>query len=528
MKLPNSRQAFSDARTICFSCLLLSAPQGWAADLDVENSQINPTLNSQTDGASNSQTDDTSNSQTDDASLTEADTSVDETDTSGPTASAAIQPIHIGGALILNPLGEVVGATMREPLAAAVNTQVRFDNPIIMGPPDEETYLNLAEDISNYEEMLQERELQRGAWDPTLAEELMAMGRMLQEQGDFNRALEIFTRAAHINRINYGLVSVEQIAAVESMVETYIALNQWAEADRQQRYAFYVQSRAFEQNDPRLIPALDKLAQWNIMTFRRGVEGEPLLKLLEAYRLYNAAAALVTVHFGFNDPRYVNYLKNMTQTAFRLALYGTQSEIDRVSMRNHSGMAGPNVLNTDNGMVNNTTRISGFSEGEQALRSIYELYSSPRMRNLEGIEQRRAQALAELGDWYMVFNRRQSGFKMYRDAYDILLENGRDEAEQFFEQLVTLPSFIVEEVAGSVLTDGSGQPLRQGYVDVSLNVNQYGRSTNVQLLSVEPPDASRASLEVVRMARGMTFRPRLEDRTPIEVREARLRFPFWY
>jgi tetratricopeptide (TPR) repeat protein len=505
VKLPNSRQAFSDVRTICLSCLLLSAAPAWASEPNAESTPTDPPINAQADEFP----------------------LLEETDAAAQAGSVPIVPIHIGNPLVVNQLGEVTGSTMRAPLSTA-STQVQLENTVTMGPPDEETFLSLAGDIRRYEEMLDAEEELRGAWDPTLSEDLMAMGRMLQEQGDFYRALEIFTRAAHINRINYGLVSVEQVAPIESMVETHIALNQWQEADRQQRYAFYVQSRAYKQNDPRLIPALDKLAQWNIMTFRQGTEGEPLLKLLEAYRLYNAAAALVTVHFGSNDPRYVNYLKNMTQTAFRLALYGTQSEIDRVSLRHHTELAGPSVLTTSNGMVNNTTRISGFSEGEQALRNIYELYSSSRMRNLEGIELRRAQALAELGDWYMVFNRRQSAFRIYRDVYDILSEAEPGEKEQFFEQLVALPGFLMEEDTGLNLTDGSGQPLRQGYVDVSLNINQYGRATNAQSLVVEPPDASRASSEVVRTARGMNFRPRLEGRDTIEVKEVRLRFPFWY
>jgi hypothetical protein len=149
------------------------------------------------------------------------------------------------------------------------------------------------------------------------------------------------------------------------------------------------------------------------------------------------------------------------------------------------------------------------------------------MRNLDEIDLRRAQALAELGDWYMVFNRRQSGLKAYRDVYDILAESNGD-AAQFFEQLVVLPGFLVEEEASLNLTNGNGQPLQQGYVDISLGVNQYGRATNVQTLSVEPPDAARVGTEVVRAARGMSFRSRLDNRDPIEVKEARLRFPFWY
>jgi len=505
VKLLNSSQLFLETRILCLSCILLAASQSWAADLDAENSGINPPINAQAD-----------------------ETPLDEIYAIAQTASVQMEPIHIGNALVLNQVGEVIGSTRREPLDGSANTPLSSANSIITGPPDEQTYMSLLEDIGRYEEMLQAGEELRGVWDPSLSEDLMAMGRMLQEQGDFNRALEIFTRAAQINRINYGLISIEQIAPIESMVETYIALNQWQEADRQQRYAFYVQTRAFAHNDPRLIPALDKLAQWNVLTFRQGAEGEPLRKLLEAYRLYNAAAALVNVHFGFSDPRYVEYLKNMTQTAFRLAMYGTQSQLDRVSIRNQNIMVGPDVRTISNGSVNTVTRVNGFSEGERALRDIYELYSSPRMRNLEGVELRRAEALAEIGDWYIVFNRRQAAFRIYRDVYDILSELGPSEADQFFEQLVVLPGFMMEEEIGLNLTDGSGQPLRQGYADVSLGINQYGRATNVQLLAVEPADALRASAAVVRTARGTNFRPRLEGRETVDVKEARLRFPFWY
>jgi tetratricopeptide (TPR) repeat protein len=212
VKFSNSRQAFVYPKIICLSCLLLAGPAGGAVEPDIEDAAINPLS--------------------------------DDESALNPAPFTPIFPVHIGRPLVINQLGEIVGSTTREPSSPAAGS-LRFENLAVMSSPDDETYLSLLTDINQYEEALREREESRGAWDPTLAEELMAMGRMLQAQGDYNRALEIFTRAAHISRINHGLISMEQIAPVESMVETYIALNQWAEADRQQRYAFYVQTRAY-------------------------------------------------------------------------------------------------------------------------------------------------------------------------------------------------------------------------------------------------------------------------------------------
>jgi tetratricopeptide (TPR) repeat protein len=373
-------------------------------------------------------------------------------------------------------------------------------------------------DVARYEALVEELEYTNGAWGQPLGEELMGLGRLLQQQGEYTRALDVFTRAAHINRVNYGLNSLEQLAPVESLVETYVALNQWEEADRHQRYAYYVQSRAFSRDDPRLIPALDNLARWNMQTFTRAINGEPLIKLLEAYRLYHAAVSLVTLNFGPGDPRYVSYLRNMTETAYRLAIYGTQSDLERAAVRhNGSEMAIPSVLDTP------LSRLSGFSEGEQALRNIYELYSSPRMRGMEDIDLRRAQALTDLGDWYLTFNRRQSAFRTYSDVHVMLTGAGRD-PDIIFGDLVALPGFLnrVDEAY-----DGDNS-LRRGYIDLSVDVSQYGRVTNVTLLAVEPPVAGSITSSIMRQARSLTLRPRFGPDGPQAIREATLRYPFWY
>ncbi len=402
-------------------------------------------------------------------------------------------------------------------LSAAVAAEQAQSLPDLQSLSEDEAFMQRQLDITSYEELLENMELQGGAWDQTLSEELMSLGDLLQQQGDFNRALDVYTRAAHINRINHGLISVQQVEPIERIVDTHIAMNQWQEADRQQRYAFYVQSRAYDRADPRLIPALDKLANWNLATSRQGLEGEPIIRILEAYRLYNAAAALVTIHFGRSDPRYVSYLKNMTQAAYRLAAIGSQNEIDRALVRNVS-----DTINVSSVTGTPASRLNGFVEGEQALRNIYELYSSERMSSLEDIPQRRAHAMAELGDWYLLFNRRQTAFRSYREAYDILAEEGPEQPALLFDQLVSLPGFI--DTNQAQLYEG----FQQGYVDVIMDINQYGRTSSIDVLAVYPEVESRASSDVVRRARMMTFRPRLDESGPVMTRGVRMRFPYWY
>ncbi len=434
----------------------------------------------------------------------------------GAEEEESLAPLLFGRPFALNQLGEPLPPLL--PRTEEPQTLIPQDSPLVT-ELDEAMYLERQDRVKAHEARLAELELEFGVWDRVLTGELMSLGSVLQELGEFDGALAAFTRAAHINRINYGLTSVEQIAPIERMVKTHIALNQWEEADRQQRYAFYIQSRAYDKNDPRLISALDELARWNSLTFRQ--DGQPLLKLVEAYRLYHAAASLVTVHFGPSDPRYVSYLKEMTQTAFRLAAFGSQAELDRLAVSHDTLPAGA-------ASVSRITRLSGFPEGEQALSNIYQLYSSPGMRSLDDAALRRAQAAAELGDWYLMFNRRQSAFRAYREAYDLLAEAGEDVQRQFFEPLVTLTDFLGSEQSAESLSLSLSKELRQGYVDVSLDVSPYGRPNNVQVVAVEPANVEVAAAAVTRRIRSLGFRPRLEAGEPVPVTNARLRFPFWY
>lgn len=436
------------------------------------------------------------------------------------------RPIYIGRPQQLNEFGEVLVGTG----AQAGDIFAGDMRPALTPEELDEAEEQFAHAIHSQEERIQELEQEGGSWAVGLNDELIRLGQLLRSSGNNLEAVEAFTRAAHISRINFGLNSTEQIPAMEELVDTYVELGQWQEADRQQRHAFYIQTRAYDRTDPRIIPALESLAMWNVMTFNRGIitaDEHPLLPLLEAYRLYSTASQLVNVHFGLADPRYINYLRNMAGTAFRLALHGSDAEIDRAVSRAGVNFAGTRATGR------RPTRVSGFAEGEEALRQIVDYYERMSVVDDEAATLRLANARLELADWYLLFSRRQNAFQIYEDVWQQLSAEGSSLGQEIFAQIVTLPAFTGDQAPGAELEDSAAAPVlnagfSQGHVDIQLNINQYGRPSLVRQVAAEPEDHREAIDQVIRSTRTLMFRPQFDNGEAVVRERVLLRVPYWY
>jgi hypothetical protein len=142
-----------------------------------------------------------------------------------------------------------------------------------------------------------------------------------------------------------------------------------------------------------------------------------------------------------------------------------------------------------------------------------------------------ARARAELGDWYLLRDRRQAAMRVYQEAWDELTAapEGSALAQQVFGDIVFLPAFStfdVEKKEALGLNADSGA--RIGHVDVAFNVSKYGRMTNFEILAQEPADLRRVDLQIISALRGMMARPRLEDGRTVESQDERYRIHFWY
>lgn len=390
--------------------------------------------------------------------------------------------------------------------------------------PRQRAYLQRLEEIGDFDQILEDLEIEGGAWSVQIAQELAELGELLQAQGKYKESIDVLDRAVHINRVNNGLFSPNQVPLIQKVVDAHIALGQWDEADDRQQYAFYVQTRAYTIGDPRMIEVFDNLARWNIASFYRGIDEDPVPRLFQTYMLYRAASESVAIHFGKQDPRYLPLLHKVANAADLMGRYtpvGTP--------------AGSHInpdLRISSQFIGSPLRPQGREDdGIEALRAIIDYYNDPELPRSEENLVERARALAELGDWYLLRDRRQAAMRTYEEAYEQLaqVENSAELLSQVFGEIVFLPTFsIFDEQRKEAYGVGPDTGARMGYVDLAFDVNQYGRLSNFEVLAVQPEEMTRADIQVISSVRSTLVRPKIDEDGAISSELERYRFNFWY
>lgn len=394
--------------------------------------------------------------------------------------------------------------------------------PRLVEPEADPAFEQRMDSIVRYNSSVTEIEANGGAWDDNLVEELTALGRLQQQQGDHAAAIETLDRAMHVNRINSGLYTLEQIAVVEQLIQSYLALGNWEQADIYNNYLFHVQQKAYGSDDPRLIPVLDRLATWNIQAFNIGY-GELLgVRLRQSQIMFNAAARMVGIHFGKTDERFVNYQKNIANSAYLVARNpDLMMEIERPEYRSMQQMLAEKLNER------RPVQPPGFRTGERALMEVAQLY----------VEQAddpyaTAEAITHLADWYLMFERRRGALENYQLAWDILQqqENSEELTQRLFGRVVPLPSF-----ASSIKTpdafykneDGT-EALQYDYADLVFDVTANGTVRNIESIS-EENEANQAQLSKLRIwVRSTRFRPLIIDGEPQRSDGNHFRYRYWY
>ncbi|MEX0963142.1 MAG: hypothetical protein WDZ52_03750 [Pseudohongiellaceae bacterium] len=392
----------------------------------------------------------------------------------------------------------------------------------LSAPESDPAFEQRVDSIDQYNNSVSQIELNGGAWDGSLVEELAALGRLQQQQGDHLAAIDILNRAMHVNRINSGLYTLEQVAVVEQLIQSYVALGNWEQADLYNNYLYHVQHKAYGGDDPRLIPVLDRLATWNIQTFNIGYGDLLGIRLRQSQIMFAAAARMVRIHFGKSDERFVDYQKNIANSAYLVARNpDLMMQIDRPEYRSMQDMLAQ--------QLNEQRRVQppGFRTGERALTEIVQLYQE---RGDDPYAT--AEAITHLADWYLMFGRRRGAADNYGLAWQILQqqENGEALTQRLFGKVVPLPAFAssIETPDAFYRSEDGTEALNFDYTDLTFDVTENGVVRNVESLS-EETEANQAQLSKLRIwVRSTWFRPLIVDGVAQRSDGNRFRYRYWY
>lgn len=207
---------------------------------------------------------------------------------------------------------------------------------------DEQTALDISQQLTRFEENLATLESAAGPYDVSLIEALLDMGRYYMQISQHQSAAEVFERALNITRISDGLLSPQQLPVLEKLIEAHKAAGAWQLADDREHLAYYLNSRLHAPGTQAYADAAVALGEWKMLALRGNLLGNSALgnireveNLREIYRL-----ALVSP-VGSEMPKQNLPVQNLSepamskQTLFAL-LYGkalTEYNLAEYSLR---------------------------------------------------------------------------------------------------------------------------------------------------------------------------------------------------
>ncbi|HSG90722.1 MAG TPA: energy transducer TonB [Pseudomonadales bacterium] len=348
-----------------------------------------------------------------------------------------------------------------------------------------------------------------GIWDQRIVSATAELGAVTARLGDLDAAVGLYEQAVHVNRINQGLHDISQLGMLRDLSALRASQGDWESANEIQEYVYYVQQREYGSGSPAMVPGLYRFAEW---LQRSG-------GIYKARVLYQNAVAILENAYGPEDIRLVDALQGVA-TTYRLERYPVASEGRREA---EPGFTFSTATQRHELIVeDNRTSLNRYGEGEAALARIVGILEA----HPETSPRERAEALLDLGDWYLIFDKWGEAFDAYAQARDLLAAAGWDDARIdpiFGEPLPLVFPLPPAPTPPAYATDLTEQ---RGFVDLTYDISDRGRVEEINIVAAQPEGLM--DFRTRRAIKSARFRPRFVDGEPVETTGVQYRHSFVY
>jgi len=309
----------------------------------------------------------------------------------------------------------------------------------------------------NYRTAIGVVERNEGVFSPRLINPLSGLGHAYNRAGRYEQAIDSFERALRLNNIEMGFTNFRQFGIHDGLTESYVGLREFEDANFYQQTQVEIHQRKFGHEDPKVVPALYKLAEW-----------------------YSRAG-------------------NLEASAL------TYRKADRI-LREHEGDSSESRAEAMLGLARLYERQGNRPAAANTLRRGLAIIDS----NPEPDPLIQASVHVALGDLYIRDNKREPALKEYESAWRVLSSDPEhaDERDHYFEA----PVRIAGVPFATVSRRARGRPqeeLADGYVVIRYTIDRYGRAHDIVIVESEPAGILDDSLE--NAYRRSAYRPRLAD-----------------
>ncbi|MES2625446.1 MAG: hypothetical protein V4628_09215 [Pseudomonadota bacterium] len=471
--------------------------------------------------------------------------------------------------------------------------------PLILMPPSASTPDDVNEqpanaalqnDIGRYERELNTTLQEQDQYSAQLREQYAALGDLLQQNGEHERAISMFENAMQIDRVNNGLFTTLQIPLVKQIIESQGALGNLEEEADLQSYLYYINQKAFADDSEEFLAAKEAWADWNVQSYlEQG--GNGLTSNYALYSMMNSASSVndyvpiqnsVTGEYTYVPRSQLPWVLSPSGMGMRSAtdLYMQSSpyavmpeEIIDERLRTAEDLY-EEILETraaqnaeaahtevQHKLANiayavkrqmdaleselNSSSFSFGSIGDQPQPNM--LVRRSYTKNLETLEAiaeelenspdaqptEKAMAYINIGDWNVLFERPQRAEEAYVKAWQTLRDAGIPVSEitaLFLPQpLVPVPTYVTHEFSKEFYGDPADIALDyKGHIDTTVDVDRFGRVTNIRIDSESADTPRRVRDTLFTYLRENKMRPTVANGEVVKLSGVKVRYYYSY
>lgn len=422
-----------------------------------------------------------------------------------------------------------------------------------------------AEAIPQLDDVLQSLTDQFGSDSEELIEPLALRGKALASLGDHQSAIVAFDEAIHIARVQRGLFTGSQIEKVYEQAKSYRAIGNYGKWIDREEYAFEVAERNKGEDPLSILSPLARLAEnYEIVgnhLAAREMYGRGLRELannvdvdeeLAVPFLFGLAKTYLNEHFPASKNRtdarldlavvptrstadiYRQYEMNTATTnrnfvigkkALEQALSIRQKKFDVLESLNAKNAAlEPLPLHSDDELESESSVGPKLVDKTARVAPSEKFEDQKRDPEFDLAAQNLREAIVQLADWLLIFEKSQSAAKLYMRAHEVQQVLPESRSSSTNEPVLLLSPKIIPAKAPS---EEDRLPQEVGFVKLSFDVRSNGRVRKIKTVSTSP--GSNMVFKVRKSILSAVFRPALMDGAPVafENFEYLYQYPFF-
>jgi tetratricopeptide (TPR) repeat protein len=361
----------------------------------------------------------------------------------------------------------------------------------------ESGYVSPYNQVNEYLDAIDRVEAEYGPYATELSDLFLGLGQTLINRGEYEQARDAFHRGVLVVRVNSGPNSPEQTNHLYLLANVETALGQTETADKILHNIYFVNSEFYGRESLKMLPVLDRIYQWYQMT--RPI-GTPYARFSNYKKSIEISKEMVWV-----SGRALGEIHPETAAAFR-RLAGAYFQTARF-LEEHYQV--PEIYRTTD-----FTASQYYEAGTYNYRSYLEILRA--LDSTTPLEY--AEALADLGDWYLLFEEAALSRSLYQQGYRILTDSKLPAAaiENYMNQPRPLYFFTDDML---MLPDEGAQASEELNLDLSITVTKYGDVREVEVVKA-PRELSEDEIELIRdRLKSVRFRPAMKEGKIVTTRD---------